>query len=221
MQFFKLFLLSAVLMISHLNVFASPEGDAYQVEIQVKDRSPLVLKGALQEAFTEILIRASGDSELVNEEKIHNYLSKAQDYVERYEYLPDPNDGTQQKLILRVTFSPKMVRALIADSVTDEVTSESGINLHVYGVNGLNDFSEVVNYVRALPSVTSVEASTVDADDVILTVQSTTGKAALEKMILQAADHRLTPITIDKTSAESEGNQLAYRWVSLVSEVEQ
>ena len=84
--------------------------------------------------------------------------------------------------------------------------------MHVYGVNDLNDFSEVVKYVRGLNSVSSVEASTVDADDVILTVKSSAGLEPLKNAIANASDHRLRPMEANKKSDDEELELLTYRW---------
>jgi hypothetical protein len=218
MQCYKVFLAAAILMSCNPSVLGNPVAEDFQAEIIVKDRTTEVLQEALQLALEQVLVKTSGDPQVADIGTVHDHLAEAQNYVDRYEYLPDPNDPSHQKLILQVKFSPKSVRQLLQHTVAaQDVSSEEGFSIHVYGIKGLNDFSEVVNYVRALSSVTSVEASTVDSDDVILTVKSGAGLEALKKAIVSTTDHRLTPIETDKKSADSASTMLTYRWVSLAS----
>ncbi len=215
MQCYKVFLAAAILMTCHPSALGNVTLDDFQTDVVVKDRSNEVLKEALQLALQQVLVKASGDPEVAGQATVHDHLSSAQNYVERYEYLPDPNDPSHQKLILHVKFSPKSVRELLGQKNTpQEISSEDGWTIHVYGINGLNDFSDVVNYVRALSSVISVEASTVDSDDVILTVKSTAGIEALKKAIAAANDHRLQPFVADKKAQEVTPAMLTYRWVA-------
>ncbi len=215
MQCYKVFLAAAILMTCHQGVLGNPTTDDFQTDIIVKDRSNEVLQKALQLALEQVLVKASGDPEVAGQVTVHDQLGSAQNYVERYEYLQDPNDASHQKLILHVKFSPKSVREILGQkNSVQEGASDEGWTVHVYGIKGLNDFSDVVDYVRGLSSVVSVEASTVDSDDVILTVKSTAGIEALKKAITAANDHRLQPYESDKKSQDSSSAMLTYRWVS-------
>ena len=213
MQCYKVFLAAAMVMATHSSVLATSVSDDYQVELQVQDRTQEVLQAALPQALEQVLVKISGDPQVTSIASVHDHLAEAQHYVERYEYLPDPEDATHQKLILQIKFSSKSVRELLhKTSSTQEAASPETISLHVYGVNDLNDFSEVVKYVRALNSVNNVEASTVDADDVILTVKSSAGLESLKKAIANTSDHRLQPMEVNKKSDDTEPELLTYRW---------
>lgn len=215
MQCYKVFLAAAISMTCHPSVLANTTTDDFQTDIIVKDRSNEVLQKALQLALEQVLVKASGDPEVAGQATVHDQLGSAQNFVERYEYLQDPNDPSHQKLILHVKFSPKSVREILGQkNSVQEGASDEGWTVHVYGIKGLNDFSDVVDYVRGLSSVVSVEASTVDSDDVILTVKSTAGIEALKKAIAAANDHRLQSYESDKKSQDSSSAMLTYRWVS-------
>lgn len=215
MQCYKVFLAAAILMTCHPSVLGNTTTDDFQTDIIVKDRSNEVLQKALQLALEQVLVKASGDPEVAGQAAVHDQLGSAQNYVERYEYLQDPNDPSHQKLILHVKFSPKSVREILGQkNSAQEVVSDEGWTVHVYGIKGLNDFSDVVDYVRGLSSVVSVEASTVDSDDVILTVKSTAGIEALKKVIAAANDHRLQPYKSEKNAQDPSATLLTYRWVS-------
>lgn len=218
MHCYKVFLAAAILMSCQPSALGNTPADEFQTDVVVKDRSNEVLQEALQVALEQVLVKASGDPEVAGQATVHDQLTSAQNFVERYEYLSDPNDSSHQKLILHVKFSSKSVREILdqKNTVQDEdIASEDGWTIHVYGINGLNDFSDVVDYVRALSSVISVEASTVDADDVILTVKSTAGIDALKKAIAAASDHRLQSYVADKKNQEDEVSaSLTYRWVA-------
>ena len=213
MQCYKVFLAAAMVMATHSGVLAATVSDDYQVELEVQDRTQEVLQAALPQALEQVLVKISGDPQVASDATVHDHLGEAKKYVERYEYLPDPEDATHQKLILQIKFSSKSVRELLHKTgSTQEAATPESISLHVYGVNDLNDFSEVVKYVRALNSVNSVEASTVDADDVILTVKSSAGLESLKKAIANTSDHRLQPMEANKNSEDTEPELLTYRW---------
>jgi hypothetical protein len=215
MQCSKIFVTAAMLMFCNANVLANPGSDLYQVQISVKDRSNDALQQALPQALEQVLVKITGDPKVASAESVHSQLAEAQDYVERYEYLPEPGSASQQKWILQVQFSQKSVGELLQkNGAPQDVSSEEPISLHVYGINGLNDFSEVVSYVRALNSVTSVEATTVDSDDVILTVKTTGGSAKLKTAIAETKDQRLKLIEADIKSPSVEPGLLTYKWTS-------
>lgn len=213
MQCYKVFLAAAMVMVTHSGVLAGSVTDDYQIELVVQDRTQEVLQAALPQALELVLVKISGDPQVTSVAALHDQLVEAKKYVERYEYLPDPADPGHQKLILQVKFSSKSVRELLHKTgSTQEAASPETISVHVYGINDLNDFSEVVKYVRELNAVSSVEASTVDADDVILTVKSSAGLESLKTAIANASDHRLQPMESNNKSDDAEPELLTYRW---------
>jgi len=189
--------------------------DNYQVDVEVSDRSQEVLQAALLQAFEQVLVNVSGDPEVGSIEAVRSHLDEAQNYVERYEYFLDSKDPNHKKLILRVRFSSKSLRELLGknDSVQEE-SSPGQISLHIYGINDLNDFSAVIAYVRALNTVSNVEASTVDEDDVMLTVKTSSSLEALKKMIANDGGHHLQPVELKKKLSDNEEKMLTYRWSS-------
>jgi hypothetical protein len=199
----------------------STTSDNYQVDVEVSDRSQDVLQAALLQAFEQVLVKVSGDPEVGSIEAVRSHLDEAQNYVERYEYFLDSKDPNHKKLILRMKFSSKSLRELLGknDSVQDE-SSPGQVSLHIYGINDLNDFSAVIAYVRALNTVSNVEASTVDEDDVMLTVKTSSGLEALKKMIASDDGHHLQPVESKKKSSDNEEKMLTYRWSSVKEDTE-
>lgn len=213
MRCYNLFLASAILLTCNPAAFGNTDVDLYQVQLSVKNRSSEVLQAALPQALEQVLMKITGDPKIGSATTVHDHLAEAQNYVERYEYLPGQSEDGQQKFVLVVKFSSKSLDELLEKNTPTKGTADSGpVSLHIYGINGLNDFSEVVNYVRALSSVTSVEATTVDSDDVILTVKTTGGTEKLIKAITEAKDHRLKSIEADNSADKHEG-LLTYRWL--------
>ncbi len=215
MRCFKLFLATIMLLVGNVTVLGNPESSLYQTQVNITDRSNQALQKALPEALEQVLVKVTDDPAIMSEEKVREHLVDVQKYVERYEYLPEIGEDGQEKLVLSVKFSSSSINQLLKKNIPPEpVVNSDPISLHIYGINGLNDFSEVVNYVRALPSVTSVEASTVDANDVILTVKINGGVEKLTQGIEEAKDHRLKSRMAESLSSGEKDEMLTYHWMS-------
>lgn len=82
------------------------------------------------------------------------------------------------------------------------------VTLKITGVNGLDDYAQVVKYVRTLPSITAVDANQVDADFLILNITITGGKPTLVQDLSNS--DRLVP---DQGGDSQDGDvDLIYRW---------
>lgn len=90
------------------------------------------------------------------------------------------------------------------------VASNAGqmtLTLKIINVDGLDDYADVVKYVRNLSSVVSVEASQVDADFVVLTVTVNGGQEALSRDI--SLNQKLQP---DTSETPENAEEIIYRW---------
>jgi hypothetical protein len=82
------------------------------------------------------------------------------------------------------------------------------VTLKITGVNGLDDYAQVVKYVRTLPSITAVDANQVDAEFLVLNVTITGGKATLVQDL--SNNDRLVPD--QNTDSQDSDVDLVYRW---------
>lgn len=215
MQSYKHIWVALILFFGTCGVFAASATDDYQVELPVKDRSIGTMKESLAQALEQVLVKVSGDPEVANNESVQIYLTQASDFVERYEYRLNPDESQDQKFLLQLKFSPKAVRGLLRqNTVAEDAASPETVNLRIYGVRNASDFSEVVNYVRALNKVSHVEIDTVESDNLILSLKSSKGLVALKEAIAKKNDHRLAPIENNKNDSEENNAVLSYRWIS-------
>ena len=65
----------------------------YEAEVAVKDQSVAARGPALREALTEVLIRLSGDRDLVRQPGVAALLAQADSHVQQYGYRPAPADA--------------------------------------------------------------------------------------------------------------------------------
>lgn len=115
---------------------------------------------------------------------------------------------------------------LVSNTSSPAQAGTTQVFLKIIGVNGLDDYGQVVKYMRSLGAVTRVDTNQVDADYLILTVSVTGGVDALIKEI--SLSQKLTPLnasnTGDNTPAQyfdlthsSQDNRLVYEWHSVQS----
>jgi hypothetical protein len=98
--------------------------------------------------------------------------------------------------------SPTTVQPSVSNS-----GAQATLTLKIVNVDGLDDYADVMKYVRNLSSVVSVEASQVDADFVVLTVTVNGGQAALSRDI--GLNQKLQPETSESPESSEE---IIYRW---------
>lgn len=89
-------------------------------------------------------------------------------------------------------------------AVLSDNTIKQSVMLDVNNISGLDDYADVMKYLRSLEPVTHVEVTDIDPNYVEFTVTTIGGEQALVNAI--SSDHKLI-------FAQSPRNTLNYRWV--------
>lgn len=94
----------------------------YEIKLPVRSQDKQIRRAAFEQAFIEVLVRVSGNSEVVTELNI----KAASKYVQQYRYLPVPKDETsavpvmlsmsQPKHLLWVQFNQGLMQKLLRDN---------------------------------------------------------------------------------------------------------
>lgn len=105
-----------------------------------------------------------------------------------------------------------VVKNVAVRSTNISTAQESNvIKIKVLGVEGLEDYAEVVNYLRSLSFVSNVEVVDVSASDIV--VELTTQGKMDNIATLLSQDNKLRADTINQETL-SATSELVYRWVS-------
>ena len=95
----------------------------------------------------------------------------------------------------------------------DSSDAKTQLTLNIDHVNGLNDYANVVKYLRGLSPVTSVNVAEVDGKTLVLDADVLGGVAALNKALAQG--HKLYPETSNNdadTDVDAGATVLSYSW---------
>lgn len=87
--------------------------DIYIAELETTDKSKETLKNNLSQAFSQVLLKITGNSSIMTLPIIQNATSNINNYVVSYNYFGNEN---QKQLVLHVVFSPHALKELLKNS---------------------------------------------------------------------------------------------------------
>jgi hypothetical protein len=92
----------------------------YQVMVPVSSQAGQLRQQAIDDAFKQILIRVSGNSQIMQNSDIEAALKNANQYMQQYSYTQTPLTGTEAdnnpgatRLVLQVVFDPAQIKQLL------------------------------------------------------------------------------------------------------------
>ncbi|OGT43972.1 MAG: hypothetical protein A3F13_04395 [Gammaproteobacteria bacterium RIFCSPHIGHO2_12_FULL_40_19] len=196
--------------------FADSTDALDQATVTVVNRSSTALQMGLQAAFSEVLVRMSGNPEIMSRPSIKKAALNLTQWVQSYSYLEMPNTNTnaQEELFLQVSFDGAGLQQLLhtgpqkttqADNNAPS-TPQSGVLLVVAGVKSMADYVQVMHALRAKNDVTQVSVKNVKNDQVFLRVKISGDSGAFQQVL--AADNNFKSIDDGMQSS-----QLQYYWM--------
>lgn len=210
-------------------VYADTSAELYQVELPVASTSLADWQKALAPALQQVLVKISGNPQIINNPAIRGAMAKPDALVQSFNYVSS-NTAGQNSQLLRVRFSPQGIDNLLQSanqSLTPATTtaltpaaagtqppkpqtaSVQLVNMQISGVNGLQDYTDVYNYLRHLDGVMDVDTTQMNGDQMAIVVKINTSADALAQQI--AAAGKLVPQTNASSSAQGSFN---YRWTA-------
>ena len=81
--------------------------------VNVPDQSDPAFQKALPQALEQVLIRMSGNTDVMTLPAIQNVLSQISRYIEKYSYITKIEDNRNNQLLLRVAFNQQAIRQLL------------------------------------------------------------------------------------------------------------
>jgi len=86
-----------------------PVGGLYEAIVPVETQDETERRQALHKAMWQVLVKLTGDSAIVDDERAKTLINDAQRYVQQYRYLEPATDGSEAGLRLWTGFDPAAV----------------------------------------------------------------------------------------------------------------
>jgi hypothetical protein len=99
----RLAVIGAVLCLLSLSGFATAGEDLFETDVPVDGQQPDLRAAYIKTALQEVLIRVTGQPEVLNRAAVRSMLESPERFVEQYRYYTQP-DSTPPRLLLRVRF---------------------------------------------------------------------------------------------------------------------
>ena len=199
--------------------------------VVVADRSPTALQLGLQSAFTDVMVKSSGNPDEMSSPVIQKAANNVTQWVQSYSYVEQPNPASAKStLTLHVVFDPAGVQKLIRKSArkagsakrakklnqplqsnsqptqVSQLDSPSTVMMLVSGVHSLADYVQVMHAVRDKNDVMRVSVSDMQSDHILLKVKVIGNSTDFQKVL--ASD------TNFKSIADNlQTKQLQYYWM--------
>lgn len=110
----RLMLTTAVLWLALLPVSGASGQDLFEAEVPVTSQQPDERKAAMRQALSDVLVRVTGQRELLHSERARLLLDDATHHVQQYRYFTEP-ESTPPRLMLRVRFDGEGVRRALRE----------------------------------------------------------------------------------------------------------
>ncbi len=110
-------LLSLIMLLSMLPLsvsYAIKVDNLYQAEVAVSTQSPEARAEAAKEGLAQVLVKVSGDSEIMKSNAITEGLGKAEYYVQEYSYSSPSREAAMYQL--RINYDPTDVKRLLRNA---------------------------------------------------------------------------------------------------------
>lgn len=105
---------AALVWLAPLVVHATGGQDLFEAEVPVSDQQPAERTAAMQQALSEVLVRVTGQRDLLRTGQVRPLLDDASRYVQQYRYFTVP-DSTPPRLMLRVRFDGDGIRQALRE----------------------------------------------------------------------------------------------------------
>lgn len=122
------------------------------------------------------------------------------------------NTLPKPEVLAQVPSKPVVDENKVAENKVTENRPGDVIALRVNNVKNLDQYSDVVKYLRTLPKVTRVDLQNLNPDNVELTVTCVGGKDALEKSLKDVKQAKLTAVVANTAADGASVVDLNFNW---------
>lgn len=189
-----------------------------QAEVAVADQSAPALQLGLQAAFAEVMVKMSGNPNIMSVPQIQSASSNVMQWLQSYTYRHAPSvDAIQNSgLILQVVFNHEGLRELLktaTQGVQLNAPPPSELQLFVIGVKDMQDYSALLQALKSKPGVAHVSVAGLAANRVALMVQLAEDRAHFVDTLGQDAQFKaLVPPQAMVSQENGTSVPLYYLW---------
>lgn len=187
-----------------------------EVQVSVTDEGPAALQLGLQAAFSEVMLKMTGDPKVMTLPAVQTVNGNLTQIVQSYSYVQQKTatiPPSKPTLTLDVVFDSNALQQLLqiinkpADTTTTQQPVTSQVKLLVTGIKNMEDYNAMVQSLRGTPNVNSVTVNSIDPDRVALTLDVNGGSAQLKTGLTSNAHFK--PLVANTAANETE---LLYLW---------
>ncbi|MDP1574787.1 MAG: DUF2066 domain-containing protein [Coxiellaceae bacterium] len=187
-----------------------------EVQVAVLDESSNALQLGLQAAFSEVMIKMTGDPKVMDLPAVKMVASNITQIVQSYSFSQETSalPPSRPSIILDVVFNPDALQQLMQlinktndNAPTPPVTTQ--VKLLVTGVKNMADYTTLMQTLRATSNVNTVTVNSVDPDRIALTIDVNGGSPQLKAGLTTNA--HLKPLVANTAANETE---LFYLWTN-------
>lgn len=164
----------------------------YTIELKVASDELSARKQAFSDALKQLLIRNSNNSGIINQEPIKTAIANPEKYIQRYTYI------NQKGLFLQARFIPKSVADLLGSQPSESII------IKVYNISGLEQYNELITYLKTFEQISKIDSLNVSASMVEL------------KLSISGEQENLLKILNSQGKLIKDNNiNLEYKWVTI------
>lgn len=193
--------------------FAASVENLYEGIVSVSSQNATVREQALQQALSQVLIKVSGNPQIISNDDIKNALQNPESYLLTYSYFNNTTSNNEPGLFLQVEFDPKSIMTILQNAHIDlgQGNTEIEVQLTVINVKDLSDYDRITKYLKGLSSVKQAELIQIKPSVLSYALTVVGGEWALQRDL--SLDPCLQPITVIP-SVNTTSTGLVYQWTS-------
>ena len=187
-----------------------------EAQVAVLDESSNALQLGLQAAFSEVMIKMTGNPKIMSVPAVQTVASNLTQIVQSYSFSQETSalPPSRPSIMLDVVFNQDALQQLlqIVNKTTDTTPTQpvtSQVKLLITGVKNMADYATMMQTLRATSNVNSVTVNSVDPDRIALTIDINGGSPALKAGLTTNA--HLKPLVANTAGNETE---LFYLWMN-------
>lgn len=128
----------------------------YTIELKVASDELSARKQAFSDVLKQLLIRNTNNPEIINQGSIKTAIANPEKYIQQYTYI------NQKSLFIQVRFVPKSVAELLGSQ------HSKSIIIKVYNISGLEQYNELITYLKTFEQISKIDSLNVSASMVEL-----------------------------------------------------
>ena len=169
----------------------------YEGQLNVNNSSVLVREQAMPQILQQVLVKVSGNQNIITIENLKEKVSNFNSLIESYGYTEN-NDGTTNQLILTIRFDQVKINQILRVLANDSqqlVPDNNQIIIIIKGIKNFSDYNMVTQYFSSISPITDSEIIAIENNYVKLKI---TAKIKLLELVdVIKADNKLTIVTFN------------------------